>query len=310
MESIPPPLGSHYGLVWSFIRAKTRPISPRTLLALAAFLFSTGGVAIKMVSFPAWQIASIRSGVAFVVLLLLFPKAKSGWTTGSALVGVFYAATMTTFVLANRLTTSAQAVFIQATSPIYLAILAPLILSERTPRRDLLFLIPIITGLGLFLTGEQRTFNTAPNPHLGNLLALVSGFCGALTTIGLRWLAKSNRSVDSSYSALAIGNLMTLAAGAMVSLPWNSGGIADWSIVGLMGIFQIALPYVIVARVLSRVRALEVALVLLLEPVINPILSFLVHREAPGVGVIIGGTIVVGASAIRAWLAARQPLNP
>ncbi|MDQ3223963.1 MAG: EamA family transporter, partial [Gemmatimonadota bacterium] len=110
----------------------------RLQLIGAAVLFSTGGAAIKAATFTAWQIAGLRSGIAALTLLLLIWGARRGkplrqaqgrfWQ--SALVGAAYAGCLTLFVLANRLTTAANTIFLQSTAPLYLLILAPWLLRE------------------------------------------------------------------------------------------------------------------------------------------------------------------------------------
>ena len=118
----------------------------RLLLLDAAALFSTGGAAIKAATITSWQVASFRSGIAAFALIVLVPAARRGWTWKLAPVGTAYAVTLVLFVLSTRLTTGANAIFLQSTSPLYILVLAPLLLHERIRRGDL-FLIAAI-GLG------------------------------------------------------------------------------------------------------------------------------------------------------------------
>ena len=103
----------------------------------AALLFSTGGAAIKACSLSSWAVASFRSGIAAVVLWLLLPGARRGWTWRTILIGAVYAATLILFVLANKSTTSANAIFLQSTAPLYLLLLGPLVLREPIRKADL-----------------------------------------------------------------------------------------------------------------------------------------------------------------------------
>ena len=113
------------------------PSKNRLFLFAAALLFSTGGAAIKACSLSSWQVAGFRSGIAAVVLYILLPgarpSAKPGWTWRTWLIGLAYAATMILFVLANKLTTSANAIFLQSTAPFYLLLLGPLVLARTDP---------------------------------------------------------------------------------------------------------------------------------------------------------------------------------
>lgn len=283
-------------------------MSPRLLLVLAAILFSTGGAAIKAVEFSGWQIASLRSGIAALTLLLLLPDARRGWGWRPAMVGVTYAATMVLFVLANRLTTSANAVFIQSASPVYLVFLGPLLLGEATRRRDLLFLLPMLVGLSLFLLGPQAVLRTAPDPVRGNILAAISGLCWAFTTIGLRWLGTGQAKQGTPMAAMVIGNL--LAFGCVLPLAWpiaTGVGATSWLVLLYLGVFQIALPYSFVARAMGRVRALDAALIFLLEPALNPFIAWVVHREVPGTWPLAGALVILATTIARVVADARLP---
>src|SRR4051812_19091539 len=135
----------------------------RLQLAGAALLFSTGGAAIKAAGFTGWQIASFRSGVAALAIFLMTPAARRGWTARAVLVGVAYAACLTLFVLANRLTTSASAIFLQSTAPLYLLVLGPWLLAEPIRRQDLGFMLAVGLGLALFFIGVDAPAVTAPD---------------------------------------------------------------------------------------------------------------------------------------------------
>ncbi len=277
------------------------------MLVMAAVLFSTGGAAIKAVELSGWQVASFRSGIAAFVLLLVLPEARRGWGWRATVVGVAYAATMVLFVLANRQTTSANAVFIQSTSPIYLVFLAPLLLAERTSRRDVMFLLPLLGGLALFLVGAQDPLKTAPNPPLGNIFAALSGFCWALTTVGLRWLGTREPGQGSPLAAMVAGNLIAFLAVLPMAWPVTAAVPASsWLILGYLGVFQIALPYSFVARAIGQVRALDASLIFLIEPAFNPVFAWLVHREVPGIWPMVGAIVILGTSLVRAIAESRR----
>ena len=110
--------------------------SYRLLLLATAILFSTGGAVIKAASLTSWQVASFRSAVAALTLLVLLPAARRGWRWRVWPVGATYAGTLVFFVLSNRLTTGANAIFLQSTGPLYMLLLSPWLLHERIRRRD------------------------------------------------------------------------------------------------------------------------------------------------------------------------------
>jgi drug/metabolite transporter (DMT)-like permease len=276
--------------------------SALALLASAA-VFSTGGAAIKAVDFHGWQIASLRGLIAGITLLILVPAARRGWGWRPALVGAASAATAICFVLANRLTTSASAIFIQAASPLYVLMLGPLLLREKIDRRDLLFMVPIAAGLLLFFVGEERPVATAPNPLAGNLIAALSAVSFAFLVVGLRWLARSpGGTAATPVTAAAIGNFIAFAVALPMALPLGPHGVQDWGILGFLGVVQIGIGYLLFTRGMSGVTALEASLLLMLEPVLNPFWSWLVHGETPGATAVLGGSLVLGATLARAWL--------
>jgi drug/metabolite transporter, DME family len=272
----------------------------RLQLLGAAFLFSTGGAAIKAAALTGWQIASFRSGVAAVALWFMTPAARRGWTWQGALVGVAYAGCLTLFVLANRLTTAANTIFLQSTAPLYLLFLGPWLLHEPVRREDVGFMLAVGAGLVLFFVGVDRPLVTAPDPARGNLLALASGFCWALAVAGLRWLS-AGKGRGSPAAAVVSGNLTAFLVSLPMALPVGSHGPGDWAIIGYLGIFQIALAYVFVTNAIHRIPALEASVILLLEPALNPLWAWVVQHEAPGAWALLGGAIILGATTIKSW---------
>ncbi len=278
----------------------------RVQLALAAVLFSTGGAAIKAADFTAWQITCLRSGIAAVAIWLMTREARRAWTGRTVAVGVAYAATLTLFVLANRLTTAANTIYLQSTAPLYLALLAPWLLREPTRRQDLVFMAAVGLGLALFFVGVDAPAETAPDPVRGNLLALGSGLFWALTVCGLRWMGSGGGERGSAAVAVVAGNVIAFLAALPFALPFGSHAAVDWALIGYLGVFQIALAYVLVTRALTTMPALEASLILLIEPVLNPVWAWIFQGERPGVWALVGGGVILGATAIRAVLDTRR----
>lgn len=282
----------------------------RLRLATAAVLFSTGGAAIKAARFDAWQIAGFRSGIAALTLLICLPAARRGWSWRAALVGVAYAATLVLFVLANRLTTAANTIFLQSTAPLYLLLLGPWLLHEPVRRRDLLTMAAVGSGLVLFFVGTEQPAATAPDPARGNILAVLSGVCWALTLAGLRWMGRYTPA-GGGLGAVAIGNLIAFAGCLPLALPLGHHPAADWATILYLGVVQIGLAYVLVTVALEALPVFEASLILLLEPALNPIITWLVHGETPGAWAVAGGAIILTATALKARADTRlEPVSP
>lgn len=276
----------------------------------AAVLFSTGGAAIKATTMASWQVASFRSAIAAAVLLLLIPAARRGWSWHVVPVGIAYAATLVLFVTANKLTTSANAIFLQSTAPLYVLLLGPLLLREPIRRSDVAFMAVVGTGLALFFVGAEAPAATAPNPRLGNYLATASGVCWALTLMGLRWMGSRGGGEGSALPTVVAGNLIAALVCLPFALPVVGATPADWATVGYLGVFQIGAAYLLVTAGLKHVPALEASILLLVEPAINPVWAWLVHGERPGPWALAGGALIVAATLGRAWWDARSARVP
>ncbi len=269
---------------------------PRLQVLAAALLFSTGGAAIKACGLTSWQVASFRCGVAALAIWVLLPRARRRWTARSVAVGAAYAATMILFALANKMTTAANTVFLQSTAPLYVLLLAPLLLGERSRRRDLLVMAGMAAGMTLFFVGREAATETAPQPALGNLLGAAAGLSYALTVTGLRWLGRAG---GHAATAVVAGNWTAFLICLPMALPLAASRPADWGWVIYLGVFQIALAYVLLTRALETVSAFEVALLLLIDPVLAPIWAWWLHGEVPGPWSLAGGAVVLAVTALN-----------
>ena len=266
----------------------------------AAVLFSSGGAAIKATTLTGWQVACLRSAVAALAVLVMLPAARKGWGLLPILVGTGYAATMILFVLANKLTTAANTIYLQATAPIYLVLIGPWLLKEPLRRRDLVFMGSLAVGLAFFFVGTESGSRTAPDPATGNVLAVLSGFCWALAVAGLRYMGKRGGSAAGSGAAVVAGNVLACLVCLPMALPIASIGGKDVAVISFLGVFQIGLAYVLLTRGLEKVGAFEASLLLLAEPVLNPLWAWLIHGERPRGWSLVGGAIIVAATVVKA----------
>jgi drug/metabolite transporter (DMT)-like permease len=270
----------------------------------AALLFSTGALAIKWTTLDAAHVAGLRSLIAAITLFALVRAGRRFWQPLSILVGLGYAATLLLFVIANKLTTAISVIALQSTAPLYLLALAPWVLGEPLRRDDLRMAAPIAVGLLLILIATPPAAATAPDPRLGNWLAAGSGLTWALALTGLRAIARDSE-LDPTAPVIA-GNLLAFAACApflsWAALPRLAG--TDWLTLAWLGIVQIGIAYVLLARGLRRLRAFETALLLLVEPVLNPLWVWLVLGENPHAWALAGAALIIGTSA---WRTLRAP---
>jgi drug/metabolite transporter (DMT)-like permease len=282
------------------------PLGSRLRLLAAAALFSSGGAAVKSIHLTAWQVASFRSGVAILAFLVLLPEARRRPTLRVLAVAVVYAATMILFIQANKLTTAAGAIFLQATAPLWVVLLSPWLLGERIRGRDVAYMLVLAVGLACFFVGIDPVSATAPNPLLGNVLAAISGLTWGLTIMGLRALGRPGAGGAGWGPASALwGSIFTFTGCLALALPMGPSTPKDWLIIAYLGIFQVGVAYVFLLRGIQHVPAVEASLLLLLEPVLNPIWAWIVHGERPGAWSLAGGAILLLATTVKTWLDAR-----
>lgn len=251
----------------------------------SALLWSTGGVFIKLVDWNGFAIAGTRSLIASFVLLAYIKKPSFEFRFPLIAAAISSACTMTLYVLANKMTTAANTILLQYTAPIYVAVLAWVILKEKPTIDNWIALVVIAAGMLLFFAGKL-----SPGNMLGNILAILSGLGLAFFAVFMR-MQKGNTPFESFFFA----HLITFA----VSIPFifRSGlpGASGWIGIFMLGIFQLGFASLLFSYGIKEVSALKAMLILTLEPILNPVWVFLVTGEAPGIHAILGGILIMVA---------------
>lgn len=270
----------------------TRPQAVLLLMVLAVF-WSTGGVLIKWVVWPALAIAGMRSGIAALVLWGVLRRPRFVWSWLPISGALACATTMLLFVVATKWTTAANAIFLVYTAPIYVALLSAWFLHEPVKPRDWLMILLALGGLACFCF-EQLTWAGL----WGNVCALGSGVTMAWLVLCLR-----KQRADSLLETVLLGNI----AAALVGLPFMFHSMPDatgWLALGVSGVFQLGIPYVLYCQAIKHVRAIDAVLVPIIEPILNPLWVFLVIGEVPSPWALVGGGIVLIAVTARGLLTA------
>jgi len=254
------------------------------LLVLCAVMWSTGGLLIKWIAWPAFALAGIRSAIAAAVLLLALREWHGGWSWWRLSGAVAGAVSMLGFVVATKLTTAANAIFLVYTAPLYVALLSAWVLHEPLRRGDWLTLLLALLGMGCFC-GEQLTLEG----WVGNGCALGSGLATAWLVVCLR-----KHAATSPLTILWLANVLV----AIVGVPFLEAATPDpvsWGLLLVAGVGQLGVPTVLYGKAIPHVRAIEAMLIPIIEPVLNPVWVWLLVGEVPSGWALLGGTIVVGA---------------
>ncbi|MCX6152341.1 MAG: DMT family transporter [Ignavibacteriales bacterium] len=252
------------------------------LLLFTAILWSSGGVLIKLVDWNPIAIAGGRSAIAFIFIFLIRRKIKIELTFIKIAGGLAYAGTVILFVLSNKLTTAANAILLQFTAPIYVAIFGNWFLNEKMSRRDVVTIILVLCGMTLFFLDKLSTGNM-----IGNITAILSGVTFAWLVLLLRKQKK-----ESPIESIVLGNAFT----AVIGLPFmfsSTPSMEGWIGLLLLGVFQLGLSYILYTKAIKHVTAIEAILIPVLEPILNPIWALIFLSEKPGIWSVVGGGIVI-----------------
>lgn len=274
------------------------------LLVVCGVLWSTGGVLIKFVDWNVGAIWSVRGAICAAALWLIARPpltriSAAEWQAAGAI-----AASTGLFILANKLTTAANAILIVYSMPIWVALLGAWLLGERATRLDWLTIAAVISGIALFFF-DQLTFDHVA----GNLVALGAGVAGAAFTVALRKVATTGDSIAlrSPLRPMFLGNAIGAVLGApfLASTPPGPPSAIGWGALVALGLVQQAGPYVCYARAIRHATALEASIIPVIEPILSPLWVAIAVGEQPGAWALAGGAIVIGAVCARAVLVRR-----
>ena len=259
---------------------------------IAAVLWSFGGILIKLVTLHPMQISFFRGIFAALVFAIIFRKKAFIFNGMTFVNGIFYAAILILFVIATKLTTAANAIFLQYTAPIYVLIFEPLINKTEFKRINVITIFVCFVGMILFFMGELSF------KHIeGNIVALLSGIAFAAFLIGMR-----NNKHEYQFSTIFYGNIII----TLICLPMFGAiealKMTDLIMVASLGIIQIGIAYAIFTYGLKRVFAIEASLIGMIEPVLNPVWVMIWYGEIPSFPAIIGGIIIISAIAFRTFI--------
>lgn len=279
-----------------FVNNKDKRIFALVLLALTAVLWSLGGLLIKSVNAHPLAISGTRSAIAAVVIMIYVKKPRFTWSYPQIAAALAYAATVIFFVIANKMTTAANAILIQYTAPLYVALFGAWLLKEKPKLVDWATIIVVLGGMVLFFMDQLDTRGV-----WGNIFASLSGLSFGLFAVFMR-MQKDGSPIES----VILGNVLT----ALIGVPFLFSSVPDgkgWLCLTILGIVQLGIPYILYSKAIKHATALEATLIPVIEPILNPIWVALLLDEVPGVLAVVGGTIVLAAVTLRCVLVTIKP---
>ncbi|MBS1513575.1 MAG: EamA family transporter [Bacteroidetes bacterium] len=264
------------------------------LISIAAFFWSTGGLFIKVLkTLDAFQISFYRSLIAAISIVIISAARKQAVKYSFDLISILcfvtFAGILILFVAATKLTTAANAIFLQFGAPIYLVISEPLIFKTKFDKRNIITVLVVIFGMALFFVGKIELGNI-----YGNLLAILSGMCFAAFTLFLKWKKQKHNS-ENTISNVVMGNFLVAAICFPIIFPNFSLDFTQAMILVFLGAVQIGISYMIFNEGIKYVSATESMIIGTLEAIFNPIWVFFGVGEKPSVFSIAGAAVILCA---------------
>ena len=258
------------------------------LMLLCATLWSTGGIFIKLIPWSPFVIAGWRSLIASGIVLFYFKawKIKFRFNRRAVLNGLFMCLTFLGFVVANKLTTAANAIVLQFTAPVFLMVFSTVLFHEKFRRADIVAVIFTMVGIALFFLDQLK-----PGYLMGNCIAILAG-----ASMAGMYLSMGKTDDETRMGGMLLGHLFT----ALVGIPFTFFTVTQVSTIPILcilalGIVQLGIPYILLALSSRNCPPLACSLLGAVEPLLNPVWVFLFAGEAPGVFALIGGVVVIAS---------------
>lgn len=272
------------------MEGKRKRTTALILLAITAVMWSIGGLLIKKINAHPLAIAGIRSAIAGVIIFITIKKPHFTWSFPQIAAACAYSLTVISFVAANKYTTAANAILLQYTAPIYVALLGGWLLKEKPNLKDWITIAVVLGGMVLFFMD-----NLDARGLWGNVFGAISGVGFGLFPIFMR-MQKDGSPIES----VLLGNAIT----ALIGVPFlfskaSTPDTTGWLCLIALGIVQLGIPYILYSIAIKNATALEATLIPVIEPILNPVWVLLFMNEVPGIFSVLGGMIVLVAITFR-----------
>lgn len=258
------------------------------LMTACAMMWSLGGIFIKLISWSPLLIAGVRSLIAAAVLgaFMIYKKIPVKVCNYSVGAGIGLSFSCIFFVMANKLTTAANAVVLQYTAPVFILIMTALILKEKLRRKEILAVAGTMAGIVLFFLEEL-----SPGNVLGNILAVLAG---AFLAFMFFMVGRGGSDNSIRMSGILFAHLLAALMGIPVGLASTSTTMGmEIVYILILGIFQLGIPYVLYTVASKDCPPLACSLIGMLEPLLNPVWVVIFTGEIPGLLSLIGAVIII-----------------
>lgn len=253
-------------------------------IVIGAVFWSFGGVCAKLIPWSGLAIAAIRGIIATVVIALYRRTFRVRITKSTIFAAISLNLTTILFMMANKMTTAANAIVLQYTSPVFIILLSAIFLREKPKKRDLMAVFGTLLGVSLFFLDQMKSGNM-----LGNFIAILSGLAFACVFFSNKLPGAHPMDATFLGSAMSFFLLPFVFADKQV---FNTGW-TPWLVILFMGVVQLGLGYIFFSIGIQHTSATTGSILATVEPILNPVWVFLVVGESPKLLSLVGAAVVL-----------------
>lgn len=278
------------------------------LMLLVTLLWSTAGVISRHLEFArSFELTFWRSFFTALSLTVLLPlvKGRSVFANTRHAGGFFWLSAVcwgtmfTAFMVALTLTSVGNVLVTMAVGPLLTALIARIFIGHRIPLRT--WLAIVVAGLGIAYMYASQLESVS---LVGTLVSLCVPIAGATNWTVTQHSHDQGHDVDL-MPAVWVGAILSATVTLPLAFPFQASA-HDLSLLGFLGVFQLAVPCVLSVRCAQVLKAPEISLLQLTEVIFGILLAWLGANEAPGASVLTGGALVIGALVVNEIIGWRQ----
>lgn len=274
------------------------------MMVACGVLWSMSGITMKYIEWSPLLIVGGRG--VFSAIIIYVSMMMSGYslkvTKKSLGIAFLTFMNLVLFVSANKYTTAANAIVLQYTAPVFVLLVTAFILKRKLKPFEILTVLAALFGIILFFMDQ-----VSGNGLSGNIMAVASGFF-----MGIMYAVTGEIKDDGErISGLVLGHsalaLICIPIGAVLTDPANIT-LLPILLVVFLGVVQMGIPYSLYGRATALISGVEVSLISMIEPILNPIWVALIYGEVPGSRALIGAVLIIGAVIAYTVIDARNTL--
>lgn len=255
-------------------------------MLVCATLWSIAGILMKLLPWAGFTVAGMRGLVAGITIAVYMAIKRYRFIINkkTLLAGIISALLYTCFAVSNKMTTAANAIVLQFTSPVFILLFSSLLFKTKFKRADILVVLFTLIGITLTFMDKLEGGYIA-----GNFVAIAAGMFMA----GM-YICVGELETEQRYSGIVLGQFFTF----LIGLPSILTSKPEFTLTATasiltLGVFQLGISYILYIKSSKYCPPLACCLLGAVEPLLNPVWVMIFDGETPGILAFIGGITVI-----------------